>query len=64
MTFQQEIAELQARIAAARAERDAAQASGMQKNYVDGCGRLEALERELEHLRQHGLRAFARRRAA
>ena len=64
MTFQDEIAVLQARLAAARAERDAGQASGMLQHYLDACGRLEALERELGQLRQHGLRAFARRRAA
>lgn len=64
MTLQQEIAVLQARIAAERAARDAGQASGVPQHYVDACGRLEALERELEQLRQHGLRAFARRRAA
>jgi hypothetical protein len=59
MTFQEEIAELRSRIAAARAERDAGQATGMLENYFDACRRLEALERQLEGLRQQGLRAFA-----
>ena len=63
MTFQEEIAEVQARIAAARAERDDGQAAGLQQTYFDACSRLERLERELQGLRQQGLRAFARRAA-
>jgi hypothetical protein len=59
MTFQEEIAELQARIVAARAERDDSQAAALQQNYFDACCQLERLERELEGLRQQGLRAFA-----
>ena len=59
MTFQEELAELRLRLAAARAERDAAQATGTQQNYFEACCRLETLERELEGLRQQGLRAFA-----
>jgi hypothetical protein len=59
MTFQEDIAELQARIAAARAERDAGQAAGQPQKYFDACCALERLERELEGLRQQGLRAFA-----
>jgi len=59
MTFQEEIAELQTRIAAARAERDDGQAAALQQNYFDACSRLDRLERELEKLRQQGLRAFA-----
>jgi hypothetical protein len=63
MTLQEEIAELQARIAAARAERDDRQASGRHQPYFDASRRLEALERELEGLRQQGLRSFASRDA-
>jgi hypothetical protein len=59
MTFQEEIAGVQARIAAARAERDDGQAAALQRNYFDACYRLERLERELEGLRQQGLRTFA-----
>jgi hypothetical protein len=59
MTFQEEIAEVQARIAAARAERDDGQAAALQRNYFDACYRLERLEGELEGLRQQGLRTFA-----
>jgi hypothetical protein len=60
MTFAEEIAELQARIAAARAERDDARSAGLQQAYFDACRRLERLEPQLEGLRQQGLRAFAR----
>ena len=56
MTLQDEIAELRARIAAARAERDSAQGSGAQTRYLDALHRLEGLERELEALRQQGVR--------
>ena len=63
MTFQDEIAEVQARIAGARAERDAGQAAGQPHKYFDACRALERLERELEGLRQQGLRAFASRHA-
>jgi hypothetical protein len=59
VTFQEEIVELQARIAAARAERDDGQAAALQRNYFDACYRLERLEGELEGLRQQGLRTFA-----
>jgi hypothetical protein len=59
MTFLEEIAELQTRIAAARAGRDAARAAGLQRSYFDACCGLERLESELEGLRQQGLRAFA-----
>lgn len=59
MTFQEEIAEVQARIAATRAERDDGQAAALQRNYFDACYRLERLEGELEGLRQQGLRTFA-----
>jgi hypothetical protein len=59
MTFQEEIAELQARIAAARDERDDGRAAALQQSYLDACCRLDRLEQELEGLRQQGLRAFA-----
>jgi hypothetical protein len=63
MTFHDEISQLRARIVAARAKRDSAQGSGTQDHYIDGVFRLEALERELEALRQEGLRASASREA-
>ena len=59
MTLQEEIAELQTRIAAARAERDDGQAAALRQNYFDACSRLERLELELDGLRQQGLRTFA-----
>ena len=58
MTLQDEIAQLRTRITATRAERDAAQGSGAQKRYLDAVNRLTGLERELEALRQKGLRRF------
>jgi hypothetical protein len=60
MTFQDEIALLRTRIAAARAERDSAQGSGAQNRYLDAVHRLDGLERDLEALRQEGERALAR----
>jgi len=63
MTLQEEIVELQARIAAARAARDDGQAAALQQSYFDACSQLERLERELEGLRQQGLRTFASRAA-
>jgi hypothetical protein len=59
MTLQDEIARLRTRIAAARAERDAAQGSGAQSRYLDARHRLEGLERDLEALRREGHRALA-----
>jgi hypothetical protein len=60
MTFQEEVAALSARIAAAHAERDGWRASGMQQKYLEAYSRAEALESQLEGLRQEGLRATAR----
>ena len=56
MTLRDEISRLRTRITAARADRDSAQGSGAQKRYVDAVYRLTGLERELEALRQKGLR--------
>ena len=50
MTLQDEIARLGARIAAARAERDRAQAAGVLHRYLDAIYRLQALERDLDWL--------------
>jgi hypothetical protein len=60
MTFQEEVAALRARIAAAHAERDGWRASGMQEKYLDARSRLETLELQLEGLRQEGVRATPR----
>jgi hypothetical protein len=59
VAFQEEVAQLQARLADARAERDTAQASGQQEKYLHACFRLQALERQLEDLGQDGRRASA-----
>jgi hypothetical protein len=56
-TFKEEIAALQARIAQAESERDTWRASGRQENYLEAYSRVEALEVQLDQLRQHGLRA-------
>lgn len=63
MTLQEEIAAVRARIARAQAERDRWQAAGMQEKYLEAHAELEALETELERLRQEGLQATARNRA-
>jgi hypothetical protein len=60
MTFQEEITALQARIAKASSQRDTWRTSGMQERYLEAYSRVEALELQLERLRQEGLRAFAR----
>lgn len=62
MTLQEEIAELQARIAKAESERDTWRTSGMQDKYLEAYSLVEALALQLERLRQEGLRAFARAR--
>ena len=58
MTLHDEIAGLRTRIASARAERDGAQGSGAQNRYLKAVHRLDGLERDLEALRQEGLRRF------
>jgi hypothetical protein len=60
MTLQDEIAELRARIAQALFERDAGRASGNRKRSMEAAGIAEALEAQLEQMRQEGLRATAR----
>lgn len=62
MTFQEEIAALQARIAKAESDRDTWRTSGMQENYLAAYSRVDALELQLERLRQEGLRSIARAR--
>jgi len=57
MTLHNEIADLQARIAKAESVRDTWRASGNQEKTIEGHGVVEALELQLEQLRQEGLRA-------
>ena len=60
VTFYEEIAAVQDRLARAHTERDAWRASGMQEKYLESYSMVEALELQLERLRQEGLRASAR----
>jgi hypothetical protein len=61
MTLQEEIAAIQARIAKAQAERDTWRTSGLQEKYLEAYSFVEALELQLERLRQEGLRAFVKK---
>jgi hypothetical protein len=58
MTFQEEIAALQERIAKAQSVRDTWRTSGMQEKYLEAYSLVESLELQLERLRQEGLRTF------
>jgi hypothetical protein len=60
MTYHEDVSALRARIAAAEVERDGWRASGMQENYLEAYSRVEALELQLEGLRQEGSRNTAR----
>lgn len=60
MTLNEEITALRNRIAKAESDRDTWRMSGMQDNYLEAYSRVEALELQLERLRQEGLRASAR----
>jgi hypothetical protein len=60
MTLHEEISALQARIAKAQSERDTWRTSGMQEKYLEAYSLVEALEVDLERLRQEGLRAYVR----
>jgi hypothetical protein len=64
MSIREEITALQARIAKAQSERDTWQGSGMQEKYLEAYSLVEALEVQLERLRQEGLRTFAKNRAS
>jgi hypothetical protein len=59
MTFQDEVRALQQRIAQALSERNTWQASGLQEKYLEAYSRVDALELELDRLRQAGLQATA-----
>ena len=60
MTFNEEIVAMRARLAKAEAERDTWRTSGMQEKYLEAYSAVEALELQLEALRQQGLRNRAR----
>jgi hypothetical protein len=60
MTFQEEITDIRARLAKAESQRDTCQASGMQEKYLEAYSLVQALELQLERMRQEGLRSFAK----
>lgn len=53
-----DIAAMQERIARARVERDTWRASGMEEKYLEACSMVEALEIQLDRLRQGSLASF------
>lgn len=63
MTLREEISALRARIAKAQSDRDTWRTSGLQEKYLEAYSRVEALELDLERLRQEGLRAYVRNNA-
>lgn len=63
MTFYEEVVAMRARIAKAESERDTWRTSGMQEKYLEAYSAVEALELQLEALRQQGLRNTARAEA-
>ena len=52
MTVEEDIAAIQVRIVRAEADRDGWRASGMQEKYLEAYSMVEALERQLDLLRQ------------
>jgi hypothetical protein len=56
MTFKEDIAALRHRIAKAESDRDTWRASGMQEKYLEAYTQVEALELDLDRMRQQGLR--------
>jgi predicted RNase H-like nuclease (RuvC/YqgF family) len=52
MSSQEDIAAMQIRIAKAESERDSWRVSGMQEKYLEAYSMVEALELQLERLRQ------------
>jgi len=52
MTFQGDIAALQVRIAKAESDRDGWRVSGLQEKYLEAYSMVEALELQLDLLRQ------------
>jgi hypothetical protein len=52
MTLQEDIAAMRIRIAKAESERDSWRVSGMQEKYLEAYSMVDALELQLERLRQ------------
>jgi hypothetical protein len=59
VSFNPDIAAVRARISEARAERAAGQAAGSEQRYIAACFRLDALEVELDRLREQHIRSNA-----
>jgi hypothetical protein len=59
MSFDQGIAETQARIAKAKSERDLWRTSGKKEKYFEAYFRVNALEQELDRLRRQRLESTA-----
>ncbi len=59
MTLKEEFAFILARIGKAQSDRDTWRASGLQEKYLEAYSQVEALEVQLEQLRQRGLRSTA-----
>jgi hypothetical protein len=55
---EKDIAAMQERIARAAVERDTWRASRMREKYLEACSMVEALELQLDGLRQGGLPSF------
>ena len=60
MTFYEEVVAMRARITKAEAERDTWRTSGMQEKYLKAYSAVQALELQLEALRQQGFHNVAR----
>jgi hypothetical protein len=63
MSVNVDIANMRARIARARCDREAWRTSGQQVKYLESYSRVEAMELELDRLRQQGLRSHERMNA-
>ena len=55
---QKDIAAMQERIARAATERDTWRASGIEEKYLEACSMVEALELQLDGLRQGSFASF------
>jgi hypothetical protein len=60
MMLREELAALRTRIARAQSERDTWRTAGRQAKYIEAYCAVEALELQLERLRQEGLRTSRR----
>jgi hypothetical protein len=59
VSFDPDIVNMRTRVVKARAARDAGQASGNIWKYVSACSDLQALEAELDRLREQRIRSTA-----